>query len=70
MKRGCNENIKEALRLSRELIILADNGERDSDDDGCILLYGIIRDCAYRIKAEAEREIEAHKANGKWEQIK
>ena len=52
--------------MVRSLIILADEGERDSNDDGCRLLYGVIRDSAYKIKYEAEREREAHQANKKW----
>jgi hypothetical protein len=66
MKQLCNEHIKEALDLVRNLIILADDGERDSNDDGCRLLYGVIRDCAYKIRYEAEREKNAHKINNKW----
>ena len=67
MKQSCNEHIKESLELVRSLIILADEGERDSRDDGCRLLYGVIRDCAYKIKNEAERERSAHQINNKWE---
>jgi len=67
MKELCNEHIKETLELVRGLIILADEGERDSRDDGCRLLYGVIRDCAYKIKNEAEREKLAHQTNKKWD---
>ena len=48
-------------------MILADEGEANSRDDGCVVLYSVVRDCAYRIRAEAEREREAHKARGVWE---
>lgn len=67
MARVCNENIKKALDLSKELMILADEGERDSGDDGCILLYSVIRDCAYRIKREAVREKEVHEFEKRWD---
>jgi hypothetical protein len=67
MKQLCNKHIKEALDLVRRLIILADEGEQHSDDDGCRLLYGVIRDCAYKIRNEAEREKNAHKINNKWD---
>ena len=62
----CNLLIKQTLDLVRELIILADEGEEHSTDDGCRVLYGIVRDCAYRIRTEAERERESHKAKGRW----
>lgn len=67
MKRLCNEHIKTALELARQLIVLADEGERDSRDDGCRLLYGIVRDCAYQLKQEAERERNVHQINNKWD---
>jgi len=53
--------------MSKGLMILADKGELDMEDDGCGVLYGVVRDCAYRIRAEAEREREAHRAKGVWE---
>ncbi|HNY26896.1 MAG TPA: hypothetical protein PLA90_10450 [Candidatus Sumerlaeota bacterium] len=59
--------IRKALDFSRELIILADEGEASSEDDGCVLLFGVIRDCAYQIRASAEREKQTHAARGLWD---
>jgi len=67
MSRTPNQNIKEALEASRILTILADEGESASRDDGCVVLYGIIRDCAYKIRGRAERERDVHKVLGIWE---
>ena len=69
MVHPCNTHIREAFELARQLIILADEGEADSQDDGCILLYGIIRDCAYKIRAQAEGEREAHRAKDFWQEL-
>lgn len=66
MVEACNRQIKQALELARKLIILADEGEAVSQDDGCVLLYSVIRDCAYKIRTQGEREKEAHKARGLW----
>lgn len=66
MGRACNKHLKEVLKLARALIILADDGERDSEDDSCSLLYGIVRDCAYRMRTDAENEIEKHRSAGRW----
>lgn len=59
-----NQQIREVLEMARQLIILADQGDLDSFDDGCRVLYGIIRDYAYKIRTQAERERELHKGKG------
>ena len=60
----CSKLIAEALVLVGQMNELADKGHEVSEDDGCLLLYGIIRDCAYRIRGEAQKELEKHKARG------
>lgn len=64
---NCNRHILEALDLARKLIILSDEGEADAKDDSCTLLYGIVRDCAYKIRKLAESELESHKVKGMWD---
>lgn len=49
------------------MIILADEGQAGAEDDGCRLLFGVLQDCAYKVRMEAEREKEAHRKNGSWE---
>ena len=66
MSEASNAFIRQALDMARQLTILADEGESASKDDGCIVLYGVIRDCAYQIKSRAERERERHKMEGIW----
>lgn len=56
--------MKKALEYARRLTILADQGEASSQDDGCILLFSVIRDCAYKIRRQAEREREVHRSKG------
>jgi len=55
-----DQYIVEALRLTREMLGLAELGEGSAADDGCRILFGEIRDCAYKIRAHAERERDAH----------
>lgn len=62
-----NLHIQKALQLARELTFLADQGEADAQDDGCHVLSRIVLDCAYRIREQAERERDAHKARGIWD---
>lgn len=64
MKFKSNQHIQEVLEIARQLIILADQGDWDGEDDSCHILYGIIRDCAYKIRAQAEREREIHRKKG------
>ena len=68
MTRKCNDNIRRALKMATELVILADEGEAAMQDNGCGVLYGVVRDCAYKIRAEAERERDAHITKGVWDE--
>ena len=43
-------NVIEAIELSDGMLRIADRGMQDCNEDSCIILYGAIRDCAYRIK--------------------
>ena len=50
----CDENIKRTIRLTREMIQLADQGDADREDTGCGVLYGVLRDSAYKLLQMAE----------------
>jgi len=65
--KACNKNIKQTLTLVEKMIALADSGDKDREDIGCGILYGILRDSAYRIKKIAESEKKAHADKGKWD---
>lgn len=58
--------LEKALEMARQLAILADEGEADCCDDSCAVLYGVIRDCAYRIRGRAEQERQHHRAGAVW----
>ncbi len=61
-----DSHIAEALRIADELNRLADCGEECAQDNGCPVLFGVIRDCAYRIKGRAEQEREVHIRRELW----
>ncbi|MDF1578204.1 MAG: hypothetical protein P1P81_07155 [Desulfobulbales bacterium] len=65
--KGYNDCIKKVLELSRQMIILADEGQLVAEDDGCRLLYGILQDYAYKLRRKAEEEKEAHARTGRWD---
>ena len=52
-----------ALEIANSLLGLANNEDALRDDAGCSILFGVMRDCAYKIRRQAERE--ARKAMGK-----
>ncbi len=62
----CDENIQSALKLADDMIELADRGDAHRKDTGCGILFGIIRDSAYKIKKNAETEKKAHIKKGWW----
>ncbi len=62
-----NENLLKTLRLTREMLALADEGDRDRNDASCGIIYGILRDSAYRLRKLVEQECDNHKHAGKWE---
>ena len=62
-----NECIKRVLELSREMIILADDGQLAAEDDGCRLLFGVLQDCAYKLRKKAEEEKAAHDRADRWD---
>lgn len=64
--RRCNHNIKKTLNLVDEMIRVADKGDIEREDNGCGILYGVLRDSAYKVKKLAEQEKEKHMAKGWW----
>lgn len=62
-----NQNILKVLRLSRKMMVLADEGDVNRQDKSCGVLYGSLRDTAYKLRRLAEKEIEIHKETGLWE---
>jgi hypothetical protein len=65
--RPCDKNIKRTIQLTREMILLADQGDEDREDTGCGVLYGVLRDSAYKILQMAEKEKGRHQAKGWWD---
>lgn len=65
--KSCNKNLLKVIDITERLLMIADKGDIQREDDGCGVLYGIVRDSAYKIKKQAETEIENHKRFGKWD---
>ena len=64
--RPCNRHIIDTLNLADEMIYLADMGDADREDNGCGILYGVLRDSAFKLKKLAEEEKLNHIRKGWW----
>jgi hypothetical protein len=62
-----NECLKKTLELAGLMLQVADEGDAARKDVGCGVLYGVLRDSAYRIQKLAEAERQAHIKKGGWE---
>ena len=65
--KSCDSNIKTTLDLVEDMIRLADKGDIEREDTGCGILYGVLRDSAYKLKKLAELEKNNHKKKGWWD---
>ncbi|MGD8725956.1 MAG: hypothetical protein PVG00_18590, partial [Desulfobacterales bacterium] len=64
----CNMHIMKTLSLVEEMMALADQGDADREDNGCGILYGVLRDSAYKLKKLAEEEKQNHITKGWWQE--
>ena len=62
-----NTNLRKLIQMTRDMLALSDEGDRDRNDDTCGIVYGILRDTGYRLRKLAEEECEKHKEKGKWD---
>ena len=63
----CNRHIVKTLMLVDEMINLADQGDIDREDNGCGILYGVLRDSAFKLRKLAEEEKLNHIRKGWWQ---
>ena len=65
----CDRAIMRTLELVEEMIRLADHGDAVREDDGCGILYSVVRDAAFKIQKLAEAEKQAHVRKGWWQEL-
>jgi len=63
-----NVNILKVMELSQQLLFCADKGDMQREDDGCGVLFGIVRDCAYKLHDAAQKEKLNHLNRGIWDE--
>jgi hypothetical protein len=67
MMRPCDESILKTLGLVDSMLELADEGDAVREDSGCGILFGVLRDSAFKLKKLAEAERDAHIRKGWWQ---
>ena len=67
MSKTYNVNIVKVLRLTRDMMLLADQGDTIRPDRSCGVLYGTLRDAAYKLKELAQAEKTLHTDQGLWD---
>ncbi len=55
-----NKNLRKVIDICYEMLELADYGDKFRMDDGCGVVYGTLRDTAYKIRSMTERELSKH----------
>ena len=65
-----NEILKRTLQLTEKMVELADLGDEAREDVGCGVLYGLLRDSAFKIRKLAEQEKVDHIRRGAWPEEK
>ena len=58
--RPSDQCLRRTLELAERMLRLADEGDAVRDDPGCGVLYGMLRDSAYKLQKLAEAEHRAH----------
>jgi len=64
--RPCDKSIRKTIRLAENMLKAADEGDAVREDNGCGVLYGVLRDCGFKIMKLAQRERDAHIKKGWW----
>lgn len=65
MKNIADLQIGSILEMADRMIVISEQGFGSCEDDGCLLLNGLVRECAYRLRDAAELERKVHVANWK-----
>jgi hypothetical protein len=60
-----DKNLKKVVDLCYEMLELADHGDKFRIDDGCGVVFGTLRDVAYKVRRLAEKEISFHNRHRK-----
>ncbi len=69
LKKKCDTNIARTIKLAKQMIRLAQNGDEHREDPGCGVLYGVLLDSGYKILKLAQQEKNNHIKKGWWNEV-
>jgi hypothetical protein len=58
-----DDNLKNVISLCGQMLDLADHGDAGRTDAGCGVVYGTLRDAAYKMRQMAKAELHRHASN-------
>jgi hypothetical protein len=50
------EVIEKAAKLAEKMLMIAEKGIPTCQEDGCMVILGVIRDCGYKIRRTIEQD--------------
>lgn len=56
--------IRSIFEMTELMLVISEQGFSSCEDDGCLLLNGMVRECAYRLRDAAELEQKIHRDRG------
>ena len=68
LQKPCDNNIVKALELADQMILLAKKGDGEREDSGCGIMYGVLLDSGFKLRALAVKEMLVHKGKGWWKE--
>jgi len=60
-----DRNLKKVITICYEMLELSDHGDKFRHDDRCGVVYGTLRDAAYKVRQIAELELKRHRERNK-----
>lgn len=63
-----NDHIIGILQITRQMLYLADRGDAERKDTGCGIVFGTLRDYAYKLRKMTLNEVEEHKKTDNWDE--
>lgn len=56
-----NLHLHKVLEMARAILKLSEEGFACCEDDGCLMLNGLLRECSFKIQNDAKRELHVHR---------